>query len=25
MLLHGVHDLRLLFDGDTRFLEQFPC
>ncbi len=24
-LLHGVPDLRLLFDGDVRFLEQFPC
>ena len=25
MLLHGVRDLRLLFEGDRRFLEQFPC
>ncbi len=24
-LLHGVPDLRLLFEGDVRFLEQFPC
>jgi phenylalanyl-tRNA synthetase alpha chain len=24
-LLYGVPDLRLLFDGDVRFLEQFPC
>jgi phenylalanyl-tRNA synthetase alpha chain len=24
-LLHGVPDLRLLFEGDIRFLEQFPC
>lgn len=24
-LLHGVRDLRLLFEGDVRFLEQFPC
>jgi phenylalanyl-tRNA synthetase alpha chain len=23
MLRHGVHDLRLFFDGDVRFLEQF--
>ncbi len=25
MLLHGISDLRLLFEGDQRFLEQFPC
>ncbi|MGB1014593.1 MAG: phenylalanine--tRNA ligase subunit alpha [Nannocystaceae bacterium] len=25
MLLHGIRDLRLMFDGDVRFLEQFPC
>jgi phenylalanyl-tRNA synthetase alpha chain len=25
MMLHDVPDLRLLFEGDTRFLEQFPC
>ena len=25
MLMHQIHDLRLLFDGDVRFLEQFPC
>ncbi len=25
MLLHGIPDLRLMFDGDVRFLEQFPC
>ncbi len=25
MLLHGVRDLRLFFEGDVRFLEQFPC
>ncbi|MEM7157504.1 MAG: phenylalanine--tRNA ligase subunit alpha [Myxococcota bacterium] len=25
MLLYGVPDLRLLFEGDVRFLEQFPC
>ncbi len=25
MLMHGVADLRLLFVGDERFLEQFPC
>ena len=25
MLLHAVTDLRLLFEGDVRFLEQFPC
>jgi phenylalanyl-tRNA synthetase alpha chain len=25
MLLHGVPHLRLLFEGDVRFLEQFPC
>jgi len=24
-LLHGIRDLRLLFDGDVRFLEQFRC
>ena len=24
-LMHGINDLRLLFDGDRRFLEQFPC
>jgi phenylalanyl-tRNA synthetase alpha chain len=24
-LLHAVPDLRLLFEGDIRFLEQFPC
>jgi phenylalanyl-tRNA synthetase alpha chain len=24
-LLHGIHDLRLMFEGDIRFLEQFPC
>ncbi|MBX7080580.1 MAG: phenylalanine--tRNA ligase subunit alpha [Nannocystaceae bacterium] len=25
MLMHQVPDLRLLFEGDVRFLEQFPC
>jgi phenylalanyl-tRNA synthetase alpha chain len=25
MLLHGVPHLRLMFEGDVRFLEQFPC
>jgi len=25
ILLHGVPDLRLLFEGDIRFLEQFTC
>ncbi len=25
MLMHQIHDLRLLFEGDVRFLEQFPC
>lgn len=25
MLLHTVPHLRLLFEGDVRFLEQFPC
>jgi len=25
MLLHNVPHLRLMFEGDTRFLEQFPC
>jgi phenylalanyl-tRNA synthetase alpha chain len=25
MLLHGVPHLRLLFEGDVRSLEQFPC
>ena len=25
MLLHGMTHLRLMFDGDVRFLEQFPC
>ena len=25
MMLHGVPDLRLMFEGDVRFLEQFPC
>lgn len=25
MLLHAVPHLRLLFEGDVRFLEQFPC
>jgi len=25
MLLHGVTHLRLMFEGDVRFLEQFPC
>ena len=25
MLLHGVSHLRLMFEGDVRFLEQFPC
>ncbi len=25
MLLHGVTHLRLMFEGDIRFLEQFPC
>ena len=25
MLRHGVPDLRLFFEGDVRFLEQFPC
>jgi phenylalanyl-tRNA synthetase alpha chain len=24
-LLHAIHDLRLMFEGDIRFLEQFPC
>jgi phenylalanyl-tRNA synthetase alpha subunit len=24
MLRHGIEDLRLFFDGDLRFLEQFP-
>lgn len=24
-LLHGIDDLRLMFEGDIRFLEQFPC
>jgi phenylalanyl-tRNA synthetase alpha chain len=24
-LLHSIHDLRLMFEGDVRFLEQFPC
>jgi phenylalanyl-tRNA synthetase alpha subunit len=24
MLKHGVPDLRLLYDNDIRFLEQFP-
>jgi phenylalanyl-tRNA synthetase alpha chain len=25
MLLHAVPHLRLMFEGDVRFLEQFPC
>ncbi|HET6583986.1 MAG TPA: phenylalanine--tRNA ligase subunit alpha [Nannocystaceae bacterium] len=25
MLDHGIDDLRLMFEGDVRFLEQFPC
>ena len=25
MLLHNVPHLRLMFEGDVRFLEQFPC
>jgi len=25
MLQHGIDDLRLMFEGDVRFLEQFPC
>jgi len=25
MLLHGIRDVKLLFEGDIRFLEQFPC
>ena len=25
MLLHGIKHLRLMFEGDVRFLEQFPC
>jgi phenylalanyl-tRNA synthetase alpha chain len=25
MMLHDIPDLRLLFEGDVRFLEQFPC
>ena len=25
MLLHGINHLRLMFEGDVRFLEQFPC
>ena len=25
MLMHQIHDLRLLFENDVRFLEQFPC
>jgi phenylalanyl-tRNA synthetase alpha chain len=24
MMRHGIHDLRLLMEGDVRFLEQFP-
>jgi phenylalanyl-tRNA synthetase alpha chain len=24
MLRHGIEDLRLFFDGDLRFLSQFP-
>jgi phenylalanyl-tRNA synthetase alpha subunit len=24
MLRHGIEDLRLFFDGDLRFLAQFP-
>jgi phenylalanyl-tRNA synthetase alpha chain len=24
-LLHAISDLRLMFEGDIRFLEQFPC
>ncbi|MCX4244542.1 phenylalanine--tRNA ligase subunit alpha [Paraliomyxa miuraensis] len=25
MLMHGIPHLRMLFEGDVRFLEQFPC
>jgi phenylalanyl-tRNA synthetase alpha chain len=25
MLIHGIHDLRLMWEGDVRFLEQFTC
>jgi phenylalanyl-tRNA synthetase alpha chain len=25
MLMHQIPDLRLMFEGDIRFLEQFPC
>ena len=25
MMLHQIPHLRLMFEGDTRFLEQFPC
>jgi len=25
MLRYQIHDLRLMFEGDVRFLEQFPC
>jgi phenylalanyl-tRNA synthetase alpha chain len=25
MLNHGIDDLRLMFEGDVRFAEQFPC
>ncbi len=25
MLRHGINHLRLMFEGDVRFLEQFPC
>jgi phenylalanyl-tRNA synthetase alpha chain len=25
MMLHQIPHLRLMFEGDVRFLEQFPC
>ncbi len=25
MLRHRINHLRLMFESDTRFLEQFPC
>ena len=25
MMLHDIPDLRLMYEGDVRFLEQFPC
>ena len=25
MMLHQIPHLRLMFEGDIRFLEQFPC